>query len=55
MKFKIDKHNKNHVYWLVQDIYETLKHDKYLNQGGPWNWQIAYVPTPHGFPVRSQE
>lgn len=54
-KFKIEKHNKRHVYWLMDDIYSTLEHDKYLNQDGPWNWQIEYVPIPLKIPYNDSK
>lgn len=42
MKFKLDKHNLDELYWLIQDIYNDLENNEYLNQGGPFEWEIVY-------------
>lgn len=48
MKFKLDKHNVNDVYWLAMDVYGSLKSSKYLNQDGQQDWEIGYLPIVEG-------
>ena len=52
LRFTIDKHNIRHVYWLKNDIYDTLKTSPYLHQQGDhghigfWDWEIVYDLIP---------
>ncbi len=55
LQFSIDKHSLYHVYWLKRDIYESLKTNEYLNQGGHKNWKIIYRFPRAGQSIKDEE